>query len=135
VSITGRRFGEVVRLSTDNEFDGAVCKVLDSYQRDDVDLLIVQSPDGHIMNVPAAVAEVVEQEEFIYGGSGKRSATPEEVQRVREAECERNGHSFDAVLTYGSLDPQRFLCSNCGEAWRVVPSSEQPDDQLEEGAA
>lgn len=80
---------------------------------------------------------VNDEQQFIYSGSGKRKATPEEVQRVRELECESNGHSFDAVMTFGSLDPKQFLCPNCGKSWAVVPvirHREQPDDQLQEGS-
>lgn len=75
-------------------------------------------------------------EAFIYVGR-KQRATPAEVQRVRELECERNGHSYEAVTVDQSADPQRFLCPWCSKSWRVVPAgqaaaeAELPDPEFE----
>jgi DNA-directed RNA polymerase subunit M/transcription elongation factor TFIIS len=49
------------------------------------------------------------------------TATPEEVRRVRETECQEQGHSFDVVQTFGSADPQKVVCSRCGKWWEVLP--------------
>jgi hypothetical protein len=45
--------------------------------------------------------------------------TTEEVRRVRLEECRNRGHSFDIITVFGSLDPQRIICSRCGETWPI----------------
>lgn len=121
------KFGDAVLFAEGNELAGAVGKVLSVHPNEGDHRALVKLPDGRQVNAPVYDLQLVDQEQFIYSGSGKRSATPEEVQRVRETECERHGHSFDAVTTYGSLDPQRFLCSNCGKSWRVSPDPMQAE--------
>lgn len=56
------------------------------------------------------------------------SPTLEEVQRVRAAECVRHGHSYTAIASWQSGDPQTFICDNCSKSWSVVP--DDPSDAL-----
>ena len=63
--------------------------------------------EPHAMDNPAPRAEYVPP------------PTDAEIQRVREWECSRRGHYFDAVMVVGSLDPRSFICPNCGKTWDV----------------
>lgn len=121
-----RRFGQRIRITAGNQFEGVVCKVLDSYRQEDVDKLVLQLPDGAIMNAPVTACEVLDQEEYIYSGAGKRPATAGEVQRVRESECASRGHSWSALETWGEPMPRAFLCTNCGAQLNVVAAEGKP---------
>lgn len=54
----------------------------------------------------------------------KERASAEEVQRVRELECEQGGHDYTAIMVFQSSDPQAFFCSRCGKTWRVCAAEE-----------
>jgi hypothetical protein len=58
---------------------------------------------------------------------GQRSlvVTDEMRQAVRAEQCSFHGHSYDAIVA-GTGEPVRFVCSQCGGSWSVVPS-EEPD--------
>lgn len=65
---------------------------------------------------------MTEGDGFIWEGGTKRPATAEEIQRVRETECHRGGHTFDVVTVARSLAPVSVFCSRCGESWAIKES-------------
>lgn len=47
------------------------------------------------------------------------AATAEEVKRVRELECEQQGHQWSVITEAGSRSPKLILCKRCGDSWKV----------------
>lgn len=61
--------------------------------------------------------------------------TPEEIRKVREHECRTQGHDFEILTVSQSLDPNKILCSNCGESWPVGESERGKAKRLKETMA
>jgi len=47
------------------------------------------------------------------------TATPEEVQRVRQMECRNGGHDFEILPDSRRNVPLHIFCSRCGASWSV----------------
>jgi transcription elongation factor Elf1 len=48
-----------------------------------------------------------------------RPATPEEVRRVRQTECQRQGHDFTVTTLWQGNAPNIIICERCGDSWKV----------------